>query len=36
MPGKYDQKLLKTRSVLTVGALAIVLIVYGFRHLLGL
>ena len=35
MPGKHERWLQKTRFLLTVAALATVLLIYGFRHFFG-
>jgi hypothetical protein len=35
MPGKHERWLQKTRFLLTVAALAAVLLIYGARYLLG-
>lgn len=35
MPGKHERWLQKSRFLLTVGAVAAVLLIYGFRHFLG-
>jgi hypothetical protein len=35
MPGKYAERLGNIRVVLTVGAVALVLIIYGFEHFFG-
>jgi hypothetical protein len=35
MPGKHQYWLQKTRVVATVGAAAIILILYGLRHVFG-
>jgi hypothetical protein len=35
MPGKYEYRLQKARVVVTVAALAVVLVAYGLRHLFG-
>ena len=35
MPGKHQYWLQKTRVVVTVGAVAVMLILYGLRHVFG-
>jgi hypothetical protein len=35
MPGKHERWLQKTRFLLTVAALAAVLLIYGLRHFFG-
>jgi hypothetical protein len=35
MPGKYEERLNQIRTVLTIAALAVLAVIFGFRYFFG-
>jgi hypothetical protein len=35
MPGKYEERLNQVRATVTIAAIAVLLVIFGFRYLFG-